>query len=331
LGPSSTITSQSIEGIPYPMPPMPLAKPPADLLKIPYLYARIADISVPIFSSPQDGDAGNPRRYIEAGFKYISYIARTDTSKRIYYQMVTGEWVDAEYAARAAPPNFQGFLVRSTPVVAFGWIINPTPSQAAPGFGQPLNAKKYVRLQVVPVYQSVTIDKTEWVMIARGEWVEKRFIARVLPMRTPPAGVGNGRWIEVNLYEQVLAVYDHNQLIFATLISTGIDPFFTRPGLFQIYKKKPTENMTGAFSADRSDYYYLENVPYTMYFDQARALHGAYWHSLFGYPRSHGCVNISIADSHWLYDWAFEGEWVYVWDPSGLTPTDPSLYSEGGA
>jgi len=113
-------------------------------------------------------------------------------------------------------------------------------------------------------------------------------------------------------------------MVFATMVSSGIEPFYTRPGLFQIAQKKTSETMTGTFESDRSDFYYLEDVPWTMYFDGDRALHGAYWHSWFGYPLSHGCVNLSTGDSHWLFDWANEGDYVYVWDPSGKTPTDIS-------
>ena len=148
---------------------------------------------------------------------------------------------------------------------------------------------------------------------------------------TPPKGVTNNRWIEVNLYNQTLSVYDQGQLVFAALVATGMKPFYTRPGLFQIQVKKLTENMSGAFEADRSDYYYLEDVPWTMYYDDARALHGAYWRTMYGYPQSHGCINLAPGDAHWLYNWANVGEWVYVWDPSGQTPTDPSYYGPGGA
>jgi lipoprotein-anchoring transpeptidase ErfK/SrfK len=120
-------------------------------------------------------------------------------------------------------------------------------------------------------------------------------------------------------------------MVYATLTSTGVPGFWTRPGLFQIFEKTETTPMSGAFEADASDYYYLEDVPWTMYFDEARALHGAYWHTKFGYEQSHGCVNLSAGDSRWLFDWAQMGDWVYVWDASGETPEDPSLYGSGGA
>jgi lipoprotein-anchoring transpeptidase ErfK/SrfK len=119
--------------------------------------------------------------------------------------------------------------------------------------------------------------------------------------------------------------------VFATLIASGLEPFWTRPGLFQIYEKLDTTPMRGAFEADGSDAYYLEDVPWTMYFDQRRALHGAYWRANLGFPQSHGCVNLSIGDAQWIYDWAELGDWVYVWDPSGNTPVDPDNYTAGGA
>jgi len=58
--------------------------------------------------------------------------------------------------------------------------------------------------------------------------------------------------------------------------------------------------MSGA--EGQEDFYYLEEVPWTMYFDNDIALHGAYWHDGFGYRRSHGCVNMSVTDAHWMYN-----------------------------
>jgi hypothetical protein len=48
-----------------------------------------------------------------------------------------------------------------------------------------------------------------------------------------------------------------------------------------------------------------------MYFDEDIALHGTYWHDGFGYRHSHGCVNLSITDAHWLYNWtAQQDDWT---------------------
>ena len=43
-----------------------------------------------------------------------------------------------------------------------------------------------------------------------------------------------------------------------------------------------------------------------------RQFHGTYWHSNFGYPMSHGCINMITEDAKWLYDWAPIGTEVEV-------------------
>ena len=60
--------------------------------------------------------------------------------------------------------------------------------------------------------------------------------------------------------------------------------------------------------------YYLPDVPYVMYFYDGYGLHGTYWHSNFGTPMSHGCVNLSIPDAEWLYNWADVGTLVNIHD-----------------
>jgi lipoprotein-anchoring transpeptidase ErfK/SrfK len=177
----------------------------------------------------------------------------------------------------------------------------------------------------------VTVDGGDWYLVGPDEWLEGRLVAAVFPNPKPPEGVENGRWIEINLAEQTLAVYDGGRMVFATVVSTGGSGQWTRPGLFQAYSKIADETMSGSFTADRSDFYYIEGVVWTVYFDAARALHGAYWHSGFGVPLSRGCVNLSTGDAQWVFNWIEEGDWIYVWDPTGLTPTDPALYGDGGA
>jgi lipoprotein-anchoring transpeptidase ErfK/SrfK len=50
-----------------------------------------------------------------------------------------------------------------------------------------------------------------------------------------------------------------------------------------------------------------------MYFDNlGNALHGTYWHNNFGYPMSHGCVNLPMDVAAWMYGWAPVGTLVTV-------------------
>lgn len=333
LGPSVKLTELARLGMTVPLRPLPAVSPDPALSNSPVSIARInleKTEPAPLYNSFDDATQGlNPVRYIDPGaLRYVSFVNVAYYNNKPYIQLSSGEWMRASPVAYS---HFQGLEFSRTPRNSFGWITDTAEVRTAPTYAAPLVNKVLYREDVVQIYDVQPADKTTWYMIGPGEWVERRYVRQVRINTTPPEGVTNGRWIEVNLYDQTMSVYDNRQLVFATLITTGVDPFFTRPGLFQIYSKKATETMSGAFEADRSDYYYLQDVPWTMYFDQARALHGAYWRTWFGYEGSHGCVNLSLGDSQWLFNWANEGDWVYVWDPSGETPTDPSYYGSGGA
>jgi len=288
-----------------------------------------------MYATLEDAISGSPVQSLGAGLmKYLAITQRVDRAEGIFYGLTSGLWVraadiDASCCIRSG--RFQGLLFADNPPNSFGWIVDQAVPRTAPGYLAPEKKMTLYRETVVQIFDVQTADNTKWYMIGLDTWVERRYIRQMVVNPTPPEGIDRNRWIEINLYEQTLAVYEDNRLVFATLIASGIDPFFTRPGLFQVYEKLEKTNMSGAFEPDRSDYYYLENVPYTLYFDEARAIHGAYWRTLFGYPQSHGCINLSIGDAAWIYSWADVGDWVYVWDPSGETPTDPKFYTSGGA
>lgn len=49
--------------------------------------------------------------------------------------------------------------------------------------------------------------------------------------------------------------------------------------------------------------YELRDVPWIQYFEAGYALHGAYWHDVFGIPRSHGCINLAPIDARYVFMW----------------------------
>jgi lipoprotein-anchoring transpeptidase ErfK/SrfK len=334
LGPSAFLTDLAKNGAEYPFRPLSYSSPDPKFKRAPEAYLKTGKVSYPIYPSLNDAIARNHTQYLGQGNKYLAMESRVDREDGVYYLTKSGYWIEAGEADAACciyEGRFQGLLFSKPPRTSFGWIVDQARPRNAANYSAPETGKILERETVVQIFSVVQAKETSWYMIGMNEWVERRFIRQVDINRTAPQGVEGNRWIEVNLYEQTLSVYDKGKLIFATLIASGVEPFYTRPGLFKIYKKKPLETMSGSFESDRSDYYYFEDVPNTMYFDEARALHGAYWRTLFGYAQSHGCVNLSIGDSKVLFDWANEGDWVYVWDPSGSTPTDPKFYDKGGA
>jgi lipoprotein-anchoring transpeptidase ErfK/SrfK len=324
LGPSTYLTDLVRLGITLPPRPLPASKPDPSLALLPYKYFRLDNDYVPIYSTP--GEKGPGGQQFPPGFVYVSYTDRVDQGG-VYYLIQNGGWIPGKGSRISEISNFQGLVFTATPHNSFGWAFEQIPVMSAPGYNATKTGKEILPFEIVTIFNTQTLEnKEEWYMIGPDQWLEGRKVARIIVNTTPPQGVTTERWIDVDLAEQTLAVYEKNQIIFATVIASGSEPFWTRPGLFQIFQKKETETMR---NNDLSDFYYLDNVPWTMYFDGARALHGAYWRTRFGYPQSHGCINLSVGDAHWLYNWAAEGDWVSIHDPTGQTPTDPAFYTGG--
>ena len=341
-GSAQYLTELAQNGITFPPEPFPVQHPDFALNYIPHQYAQVRTDLAPVYGSLDqaiEGDDKSAIRRIDSPFSYISYYQDTVVDGARYYEIDYNNWMTAFDVSRVTPQRFQGLSFKSTPSQPFGWVLSYlsrtsgyVETKRTPGYSSDDYTEIYYgNHDLVWVYDTVEVDGIEWYMIGPDEWMPQYVIARVIPNTTPPEGVTGDRWIEINLFEQTVSVYQERQLIFASIIASGLDPFWTQPGLFQIYEKLESTPMRGSFEADRSDAYYLEDVPWTMYFDQARALHGAYWRANLGFPQSHGCVNLSIGDARWLFDWANLGDWVYVWDPSGETPDDPEYYGAGGA
>ena len=113
--------------------------------------------------------------------------------------------------------------------------------------------------------------------------------------------------IEIDLSDQTLSAYQGDLRVMHTTVSTGKANTPTVVGSFQIGTKYESQHMWG-------DDYDLPNVPWVMYFYSGYAIHGAYWHTNFGTPASHGCVNMRPEEAEILFRWAEPGTQVVVYE-----------------
>ncbi len=127
-------------------------------------------------------------------------------------------------------------------------------------------------------------------------------------VQSPPAPapvVYFGREILVDLSDQRTYAYEDGSLVRNVLVSTGLPATPTVLGAYAIYAKLGSQTMSGPD-------YNLPDVPYVMYFYEGYSFHGTYWHNNFGFPMSHGCVNMPTPEAEWLYNFASVGTPVNV-------------------
>jgi len=119
--------------------------------------------------------------------------------------------------------------------------------------------------------------------------------------------------IRIWLAQQELTAWEGDQLVLRTRISSGIPdprprdnglPTITPTGRFFVDRKLPRVHMGDGYLTSDLRAYELPGVPWVCYFTSTGvALHGTYWHTDFGRPRSHGCINMRPEEARWIYRW----------------------------
>lgn len=275
---------------------------PAELGK--FGFYKLVGGATPLYNSP----GGAQIETLDAGFNYVTVISKQGD----WMQIFPGKWTTSNYLAATRASDFSGILIDEPLVYPMAWVLLPTKPSAVPGIAPDRETALIPRYTRVNIFAKRKVGEWEWYLIGPGQWLEQRRIAQVLPTKRPE-GV-KGRWIAVDLYEQIAVAYEDDRMVFATLVSSGLTKWATNEGLFRIWARPRLTEMSGAMG--RPDFYSLQAVPWVMYFDKDISIHGTYWHDGFGYRHSHGCVNMSITDAQWVYDFTtgfYADTWVYVW------------------
>lgn len=250
-----------------------------------------------------DAPGGNLLYTLDAGFNFVTVDEIRDDG---WARINVNQWVRIESLTDTNHiiSTHTGVLLPEAALeYPIGWLlVNLYPSRTPGGSPYEDDTLMY-RYTMVTIFASVTVEGFVWYQIGADQWVHQYDVGRMVALERP-AEIDTEKWIAIDLYEEVIVAYEGNRPVFATLTATGLPRWPTRMGLYHIYYRTPRTEMSWGTPGD--DFYYLEEVPWTMFFDEGRALHGAYWHDGFGFRRSHGCVNLSITDARWMYDWVGE-------------------------
>jgi hypothetical protein len=164
--------------------------------------------------------------------------------------------------------------------------------------------------ELVPLTGSVkSIQGVRMVEARNGRWLRSDDLKTAAKQSSLPSWARKGvKWIDISIISQTLVLWEGDQPVYATLVSTGRDglgepgkTLSTPRGTFRLFQKHVTTSMDSEVADHEFE---LRDVPWVMYFKGGYALHAAYWHDDFGRERSHGCVNMAPIDARYVFFWS---------------------------
>jgi hypothetical protein len=259
-----------------------------------YSFWRVGPDPVTTF----DGPGGGPIGQIAAGFNFVNAI---DLSVEGWLQIEGGAWINRADATYRQASYFSGVLLPEGFEHPVAWVLDLSGIYLSefPG-GEPSAAtgRTLRRYELVNIFATAYDDEGwRWYLIGPDQWVKQTFVAKVQHTEIPEEV--SGRWVAIDLYEQTLVAYEDDTPVYATLIASGLPGTETNEGIFTVWARLEVDGMSGATGAPNA--YALQSVPWVMYFDDSISLHGTYWHDLFGYRQSRGCVNLTISDARYTF------------------------------
>jgi lipoprotein-anchoring transpeptidase ErfK/SrfK len=200
--------------------------------------------------------------------------------------------------------------------------LRATPDRSRKPVGE-LKAGQVVQVRDWVVGEEVQQQNTTWAQLSTGQYVYSSVLRRAPvggPTSLPADAPASGRWIDVNLFEQVATAYEGRTPMRTVPISAGRPGWDTPQGTFSVLRRVENETMDGSTLIGQGPNgkgadYKIENVRHTQYFTQdGAAIHSNYWRSpaLFGMPGSHGCIGMLPADAAWFWNFAIVGTPIVI-------------------
>ncbi len=264
---------------------------------LPLSYAFVRDDAALVYARPSDYFLDEYYESVGVGFGLV-ITGRVDHQGVRFLRTRRGLYIPATSVRFARGSSFAGVELPDGAPLDVGWIV----ARTAPVLERP-NGRRIRDAGLREVIHARGV-RGGFVELAEGGFVRRAHVRLARPAPPPPEVPPGGRWIDVDVDEQVLVAYEGDRPRFATLVSTGRAGarVETPRGTFRIWAKLAFSDMDNLERTDVDDPYAIESVPWVQYFEGAYGLHAAFWHDAFGQRRSHGCVNLAPADARYVFD-----------------------------
>ncbi|MEZ4256625.1 MAG: L,D-transpeptidase [Polyangiales bacterium] len=247
-------------------------------------------------------------RLLDRGF-FVAATGIEERASRNFVRTVRGRYVKQAQLESREGTSFRGVEVNDERPLPIVWAVRSARpllrrdrADGTVKFVDDADAEVIERQSIVKGWLGKeNVGGTVYHRLEGDRFVKDWFFAVAEAVPKPKEIKTDEPWVHVNLRAQTLVAYRGATPVYATLVSTGLPDHATPPGLFTIHRKYVADTMANVGDT-LDDRYSIEDVPWTQYFQGSVALHGAFWHSGFGLPRSHGCVNLAPKDAHWLFD-----------------------------
>jgi hypothetical protein len=280
-------------------------------------FVKIARNGSGAYKSWAKAVEGLPEADLEPGF-FLGVVEERSTSAERFLRTTHDLWIATNDTIPIAPSAFAGMpldvaTTATTPLGPYlpvGWIYVDR-ARAHGTIDGPKRGPGIERLSPLTIDGYGSQRGKNWFHTPIG-WFDERQL-RVPKREPPPEGLQPGeRWIDVSVETQTLVAYRGSDPVFATLVSTGREgarsDTGTPKGVHRIWVKLLWSDMDNlevwtnpSSEAASVRPYDVEAVSWVMYFLGGYGLHGTYWHDRFGVPQSHGCVNVSLRDAEYLF------------------------------
>lgn len=291
-------SEKQIESLPY----YSRIKQNCDLL--PGVYGFVAKDGADLYGTLYDAEMNDWVKQLDPGMGLrVVKMVKNDNSQ--FWQTSDGYYVNSKQFIISNPLMFKGINYdKSWTEKGYipAWTTGAEIVSCVKKGGTKRNVIKEYTKQSFILIKNESLNN-QLVQVDEECFIQKKMI-KYWEREVKPESVKSEKWIDINLKQQILTAYDNNEPFYITLVSTGRQSNETPKGIFKVWAKLIYSTMDGEPETIDEQAYLIQDVPWTLYFNESYAIHAAFWHNKFGQKRSHGCVNLSPSDAKIIFNWS---------------------------